>query len=91
MLNPEQNISPKALVGYVEYRGYRAEPLCRDGETVPYAFELRGPRGNKGFVGIERDGTCRLFSARLWCDSVDCANKYAAERNTIRALSRRAA
>lgn len=87
MFKPDLSINAKALVGYVEHRGYRAEPVSLDADpSVVCGYALIGPRGNRGFVARQADGSFPLFPARLWCDGVDCANEHVAARRRIRAL-----
>ena len=74
-----QTVTPTEFTAYVASRGYRTEPMFNSiaaGDGAPLevtGYELRGPRGNKTVVIKEKDGRLSLFSAQLWCDSVDYA------------------
>ena len=65
-------------------RGAHAEPRVRDGETEPYGFILRGPRGSRKFIATDDQGKVPLFDVALWIDGLDYSNKRAAERRAAK-------
>lgn len=79
-------ITDRQLREYIEGRGYRATPVTNTIAAASGAplevvgYDLRGPRGNKHFVGKESDGCFRIESAKLWADGVDYATAKLAKR-----------
>ena len=47
-----------------------AEPIIPAGWKVPNGYTLRGPRGNKGCVSVDANGSVDEFSVRLWLDGI---------------------
>jgi hypothetical protein len=72
-------LSPREFTAYVEQRGYKATPVTNSiaaaegADLMIVGYELRGPRGNKKFVGKNSDGLLPQFDAQLWADGVDYA------------------
>lgn len=84
-------VSQSDLTAFVEGRGYRTERVFNSIQVVQDGAALRvvgltllGPRGNKGFVSVDRDGLADLDCAKLWCDGVDYATGKIAERRAKR-------
>lgn len=65
-----QTMTPAQMNAALAIHSARAEPIIPDGWQVPNGYILRGPRGNKGCVGVDANGNVPEFDVRLWLDGM---------------------
>jgi hypothetical protein len=76
-------MTPSEMNAVLAVHSARAVPIIPEGWQVPNGYELHGPRGNKGCVGVDADGNVDEFSVRLWCDCVAYGDSNAAKRRRV--------
>lgn len=73
-------LTPAHLTAMLAVHSCRAEPIVPDGWTVPNGYTLRGPRGNRKVIAVDRMGNVPEFDVLLWLDGIAYGNRQAARR-----------
>lgn len=73
-------MTPTEMIAALAVHSCRAEPIVPEGWKVPNGYNLRGPRGNKGCVGVDANGNVDAFSVKLWLDGTAYGDARGAKR-----------
>jgi hypothetical protein len=73
-------MTPTEMHATLAVHSARAEPIIPAGWKVPNGYILRGPRGNKGCVGVDANGNPDQFGVELWLAGIRYGDERAATK-----------
>lgn len=76
-------MTPAQMNAVLAVHSARAEPIIPKGWQVPNGYILRGPRGNKGCVGVDHNGNLsdhEESQLQLWLAGIAYGDTRAAQR-----------